>query len=87
MVFPSKSDPVNIETCLISSRFQLEYIKAKQDQFITKDYIRSRKLDQSMLRFTRIFELSDGMFMRDTESEVYSTVMTEGSNTACRIVR
>lgn len=55
----------------------MELIKSKQDETITKKLIRLRKLDQSMLRFTRIFQNKHGMSERDEESTEYSCVMTE----------
>jgi hypothetical protein len=56
----------------------IEYIKAKQDGTITKELIRTRQLDQSMLRFTRYYQLDDGAYNRDEESVEYSSIMTEG---------
>jgi hypothetical protein len=56
----------------------IEYIKAKQDGTITKELIRTRQLDQSMLRFTRYYQLDDGSYNRDEESVEYSSIMTEG---------
>ena len=57
--------------------FMVEYIKSKQDETITKDLIRSRQLDQSMLRFTRIYQ-SANTYERDESSVEYSHVMSEG---------
>ncbi|CAF2493655.1 unnamed protein product [Rotaria sp. Silwood2] len=57
--------------------FMIELIKMKQDDFITKKLIRSRKLDQSMLRFTRIYQDENGNYQRDNNSEEYSCIMTE----------
>jgi hypothetical protein len=57
----------------------IELIKSKQDDVITKELIRSRQLEQSMLRFTRIYQVGKGDFQRDDGSEEYSTVMTEGN--------
>lgn len=59
-------------------RFMMEYIKGKQDEVITKDLIRLRQLDQSMLRFTRIFGLGKDNFHRDESTVQYSSVMKEG---------
>jgi hypothetical protein len=56
----------------------IELIKSKQDDVITKELIRSRQLEHSMLRFTRIFQVRKTEFQRDEGSEVYSTVMSEG---------
>lgn len=56
----------------------MEYIKGKQDEVITKDLIRLRQLDQSMLRFTRIFGLGKDNFFRDETTVQYSSVMQEG---------
>jgi hypothetical protein len=55
----------------------IEFIKSKQDDVITKKVIRERKLDQSMLRFTRIYRDAYGKFQRDIESEEFSCIMTE----------
>jgi len=60
------------------SSFLIEYVKPKQDNYITKDLIKTRKLDQSMLRFTRFYQLSDGSYQRDESSIEYSCLMTEG---------
>jgi len=57
--------------------FMIEFIKSKQDDVITKELIRARRLDQSMLRFTRIFQVGKGEFQRDEGSEEYSSVMNE----------
>ncbi len=56
----------------------IQLIKSKQDDVITKDLIRTRQLEHSMLRFTRIFQVRKTEFLRDEGSEVYSTVMSEG---------
>lgn len=56
----------------------IELIKSKQDETITKDVIRTRQLEHSMLRFTRIFQLGKGNFQRDDGSAEYSSVMSEG---------
>ena len=55
----------------------IELIKSRQDEMITKELIRQRKLDQSMLRFTRFFRNENGVFQRDVDSEEYSCIMTE----------
>jgi hypothetical protein len=55
----------------------IEFIKSKQDDVITKKVIRERKLDQSMLRFTRIYRDGNGKYQRDVDSEEYSSIMTE----------
>jgi hypothetical protein len=55
----------------------IEFIKRKQDEVITKNVIRLRKLDQSMLRFTRIYRDQYGKYQRDIDSEEYSSIMTE----------
>ncbi|CAF3935289.1 unnamed protein product, partial [Rotaria sp. Silwood1] len=57
--------------------FMIEFIKSKEDDFITKKLIRSRQLDQSMLRFTRIYQDEYGNCQRDDNSEEYSCIMTE----------
>jgi len=57
--------------------FQMELIKSKQDEVITKKLIRLRKLDQSMLRFRRIFQNKHGMLQHDAESIEYSCAMIE----------
>ncbi|CAF1240598.1 unnamed protein product [Rotaria sordida] len=57
--------------------FMIELIKSKQDDVITKKLIRLRKLDQSMLRFTRIYQDKYGNYQRDVNSEEYSCIMTE----------
>ena len=56
----------------------IELIKSKQDDVITKELIRSRQLEHSMLRFTRFFQIGKGNFQRDDGSEEYSSVMSEG---------
>jgi hypothetical protein len=56
----------------------LELIKSKQDDIITKELIRNRQLEHSMLRFTRIFQVGKGNFQRDDGSAEFSTVMSEG---------
>jgi hypothetical protein len=55
----------------------IELIKSKQDDVITKKLIRLRKLDQSMLCFTRIFRDEHGKYQRDIDSQEYSCIMTE----------
>jgi len=57
--------------------FKLEYIKPKQDDNITKDLIKTRQLDQSMLRFTRFYQIADGSYQCDESSTEYSCLMTE----------
>ncbi len=56
----------------------MELIKSKQDDVITKELIRTRQLEHSMLRFTRIFQVGKGNFQRDDGSAEYSSVMSEG---------
>jgi hypothetical protein len=56
----------------------IELIKGKQDDVITKELIRTRQLERSMLRFTRIFQVGKGNFQRDDGSAEYSSVMSEG---------
>lgn len=67
---------------LFTIRFLIEYIKNKQDDVITKEMIRTRQLDQSMLRFTRILRLGKDNFIRDETTTQYSTVMQEGKSSA-----
>ena len=55
----------------------IEYIKGKQEGDITKDLIRTRQLEQSMLRFTRIFQADKNTYQRDENSVEYSSLMTE----------
>ncbi|CAF3510163.1 unnamed protein product [Adineta steineri] len=55
----------------------IELIKGKQSDVITKELIRSRQLESSMLRLTRIFQVGKGEYQRDEGSVVYSNVMTE----------
>ena len=55
----------------------IEYIKGKQDGNITKDLIKNRQLEQSMLRFTRIYQADKNTYERDENSVEYSRVMTE----------
>lgn len=55
----------------------IEYIKNKQDDMITKELIRTRQLDQSMLRFTRFFQDAKNDFPCDENSVEYSNIMTE----------
>lgn len=55
----------------------IEYIKSKQDGTITKDLIKNRQLEQSMLRFTRYFQGAKNNFQCDENSVEYSTVMSE----------
>ncbi|CAF0935239.1 unnamed protein product [Adineta ricciae] len=57
--------------------FMLELIKSKQDEVITKELIKARQLDQSMLRFTRVFQLGKGDYQRDEGSVEYSSIMME----------
>ncbi|CAF3332083.1 unnamed protein product [Rotaria sp. Silwood2] len=57
--------------------FMIEFIKNKQDDIITKELIRSRKLYQSILRFTRIYRDEHGKFQRDDIGQEYSSIMTE----------
>ncbi|CAF1318693.1 unnamed protein product [Rotaria sordida] len=57
--------------------FMIEMIKSRQDHIITKELIRTRQLEQSILRFTRIFQVGKGEFQRDEGSTEYSSVMTE----------
>jgi hypothetical protein len=59
--------------------FMLEYIKSKQDDNLTKDLIKSRQLEQSMLRFTRFYQAEKNTYQRDESSIEYSYVMTEGN--------
>ena len=61
------------------TRLMIELIKSKQDDVITKALIRSRKLDQSMLRFTRIYRDAQGKFQQDANSIEYSCIMTEST--------
>lgn len=63
----------------------IELIKARQDNTLTKDVIRSRQLEHSMLRFTRIFQLGKGNFQRDEGSTEYSSVMSEGKEKTINI--
>ena len=58
-------------------RFMIELIKGKQDDVITKKVIQHRKLNQSMLRFTRLFIDETGELKSDMESVAYSDVLTE----------
>ena len=55
----------------------VELIKCKQDDTITKKLINQRQLDQSMLRFARIYTDKNGEYHRDKESVAYSSVMKE----------
>ncbi|CAF1023277.1 unnamed protein product [Adineta steineri] len=55
----------------------VELIKGKQSDVITKEVIRSRQLDQSMLRIARIFRVGKDELQRDEGSVVHSNVMTE----------
>lgn len=55
----------------------IELIKSKQDGIITKDLIKTKQLDQSMLRFTRIYYDENGKCQRDVESQEYSLIMSE----------
>ncbi len=57
--------------------FMVEYIKSKQDGNITKDLIKARQLEQSMRRFTRIFQDDKNTYQRDDNSVEYSCVMSE----------
>jgi hypothetical protein len=58
----------------------IELIKSKQDEVITKNLIRLRKLDQSMLCFTRIYRDENGDYQRDMDNQEYSCIMTESKN-------
>ncbi|CAF1514836.1 unnamed protein product [Rotaria sp. Silwood1] len=55
----------------------MELIKSKQNDDITKELITSKKLDQSMLRFTRIYRDESGKFQRDQMGQAYSCIMKE----------
>jgi hypothetical protein len=55
----------------------VEYIKSKQEGNITKDLIKNRQLEQSMLRFTRIFQDEKNTYQRDDNSVEYSSLMSE----------
>ncbi len=55
----------------------IEFIKKKQEGHITKDLIKNRQLEQSMLRFTRIYQTGKDTFQRDENSVEYSCIMTE----------
>lgn len=57
--------------------FKIEYIKSKQDHTITKDLIKTRELDQSMLRFKRFYLSEKNVFEPDETSTEYSCLMTE----------
>lgn len=57
--------------------FMIEYIKSKQDDNITKGLIKTRQLEQSMLRFTRIFQSEKDNYQRDESSTEYSCIMSE----------
>ncbi|CAF0856052.1 unnamed protein product [Rotaria sordida] len=57
--------------------FMVEYIKSKQDDIITKELIKARQLDQSMLRFTRIYQAEKNTYQRDETSTEYSCIMSE----------
>jgi hypothetical protein len=56
----------------------IEYIKCKQNDEITKDLIRTRQLDQSMLRFTCYYLTDDNVYQKDEDSVEYSSIMIEG---------
>lgn len=53
-------------------------MKSKQDAVITKELIQRRHLDQSVLRFTRLYRDEHNQYVRDLKSTAYSCVMTEG---------
>ncbi|CAF3420769.1 unnamed protein product [Rotaria sp. Silwood1] len=57
--------------------FLIEYIKHKQDDKITKDLIKSRQLNQSMLQFTRFYLIENESYLSDETSIEYSHIMTE----------
>ncbi|UJR20827.1 hypothetical protein I4U23_023938 [Adineta vaga] len=57
--------------------FMIEYIKSRQNEIVTKELIKTRELDQSMLRFTRIYESGKNNYYRDESSVTYSCIMTE----------
>ncbi|CAF2063057.1 unnamed protein product [Rotaria magnacalcarata] len=57
--------------------FLIEYIKSKQEREITKDLIKERQLQQSMLRYTRFYLNADGNYQPDETSTEYSSRMTE----------
>jgi hypothetical protein len=48
--------------------FMIEFINSKQDEFNTKKQIQSRTLNQSMLRFTRLYLNEHGKLQRDNDS-------------------
>ena len=62
-------------------RILVEHVKSKQDAVITKALIQQRKLDQSVLRFTRLYRDENNTYQRDLTSTAYSCVMTEGETT------
>lgn len=64
----------------------IELIKAKQDNVLTKEVIRTRQLEHSMLRFTRIFQLGKGNFQRDEGSTEYSSAMSEGKGKSIELL-
>jgi hypothetical protein len=55
----------------------IEFIKKKQEGNITKELIKNRQLEQSMLRFTRIYLADKNTFQRDDNSVEYSCIMSE----------
>ena len=65
------------KSIVFSFSFQIELIKAKQGGGITKQLIRDEQLEQSKLRFTRIFLNKENQHVRDDITTEYSSLMTE----------
>ena len=82
-VFSCPQSGISVDYVLRWNSFQIEFIKSKQDELITKELIRSRQLDQSVLRFTRIYQVGKSDFHRDDLSAAYSSEMTEGKERCC----
>ena len=74
---------MSLNDILCWTSFQIEFIKSKQDVNITKELIRKRRLDQSILRFTRLYQAGKSNFLRDDLSVEYSSGMTEGIEQHC----
>ncbi|CAF1057030.1 unnamed protein product [Adineta steineri] len=85
VIFQNIDDPHSLYFCVTdedankgNKSFEIGFIKSKQDEIITKDLIKTRKLDQSILRFTHCYYQSEtNILERDESSTEYSCIMKE----------
>ncbi|CAF1214112.1 unnamed protein product [Adineta steineri] len=85
VIFQNIDDPHSLYFCVTDEdfnqgykSFDIGFIKSKQDEIITKDLIKTRKLDESMLRFTHCYYQSKtNILERDESSTKYSRIMRE----------